>query len=290
MQYGAVGPSSASVGRRAAGVVTVVGSGWLGTAFSRAPYTRVVARRSRELQLERLSPVVVASGRSSVRAREGVGRAVGEELTHLRRVLDACERAEAPRIVVLGSSDVAGVAPEVRGRTPQAPLTPYAQVKAALEDECVLRASAGLPVTCVRLAPVHGQGKARSASLVRLARRPVVPLPGGGSHSIGFVLLDDALAAIAHLTRQPAPAVVSVGGGPTPLRALLDELARAQGGRPRWLPLPAPAPALRRLARLPMPEPLHWLVRLSLPRSVAMEVPVPVTPLPRAAAMLVASC
>jgi nucleoside-diphosphate-sugar epimerase len=212
------------------------------------------------------------------------------ELGHLREVLDACVDARASRIVVLGSSDVAGLAARVRGDTPQAPVGPYARVKAALEDECRLRADDGLPLTCVRLAPVHGPGKARSLALVRLARRPVIPLPGGGRQSIGFVLLDDAVRALQRLGGQPSAPVVAVGGGPTPMRDLLGHLARAQGRHPRWLPVPIPATVLRPLADTLLPEPLHWLLRLSLPRVVEMEVDVPVTLLPEAAAALVAEC
>ncbi|MFN2504761.1 MAG: hypothetical protein ABR540_11170, partial [Acidimicrobiales bacterium] len=162
------------------------------------------------------------------------------------------------------------------------------RVKAALEDECRLRAADGMAVTSARLAAVHGPGKPRTAALVRLARRPVIPLPGGGRHSIGFVLLADAIRALLRLGGEAGAPVVSIGGGPTPLRDLLAHLARAQGKQPRWLPVPVTG--LQRLAPLELPDSLHWLLRLSLPREVAMEVPVPVTPLPQAAAMLVASC
>jgi nucleoside-diphosphate-sugar epimerase len=269
----------------------VVGAGWLGTAAAPRLHASSVARR--DFHPDRILPgsaVVVASGRAVVAQGDRLGAALATELAHLRTVLDACESMGAKRVVVLGSSDVAGVAAEIRGTTPQDPLTNYAQVKAALEDECVLRAQAGMPVTCVRLAPVHGPGKAKTVSLIRLSRRPVVPLPGGGHHSVGFVLLDDALRAIEWLAEHPAPAVVAVGGGWTPLRDLLRHLGRAQGARAKFVPMPAPRAALRRLAPSPLPEPLNWLVRLSLPRAVEMEVPVPVTPLADAAAMLVTTC
>jgi nucleoside-diphosphate-sugar epimerase len=185
---------------------------------------------------------------------------------------------------------VAGLADRVSGETPQSPLTPYARVKAALEDECVRRAAGGLPVTAVRLAPVHGAGKERSASLMRLSQRSVIPLPASGKHSIGFVLLKDALRAVQWLAENPAPAVVAVGGGPTPLRDLLRCLAWAQRMNPRFVSIPLPTAALRKVAPLSIPDPLHWLLRLSLPREVAMDVPVPITPLAEAAAMLVATC
>ena len=274
-----------------AGPVTVVGSGWLGNALAEAAGVAASPRRTfRADDVAPASTVFVASGRSSVAEGAGLATALGSELAHLREVLDACERAGARRVVVLGSSDVAGLAAVVNGQTAQAPVSTYGVVKAALEDECRLRAGQGMPVTTVRLAPVHGPGKRRTAALVRLARQPVVPLPGAGRHSIGFVLLTDAVRALLHLGRTPSPPVVSVGGGWTPVRELLAHLARAQRRRPRWLPVPAPAWALHRAASLPLPDALQWLVRVSLPRQVAMEVPVPVTALPDAAAMLVRSC
>lgn len=269
----------------------VVGAGWLGSAIATAAGVPACPRRRFKADdISRGSTVFVASGRSSVPDEVGLAEGLRTELAHLRDVLDACDGAGARRVVVLGSSDVAGLAALVTGHTPQEPLTTYARVKAALEDECVARAAGGMPVTSVRLAPVHGPGKGRTAGLVGLIRRPVIPLPGGGWHSIGFVLLDDAVRALQWLAANPAPPVVSIGAGPTPLRELLEHLAEAQGTDPRFVPVPLPAAALRRAAPLPLPDALHWLLRLSLPREVVMEVPVPVTPLAEAAAMLVATC
>lgn len=51
-----------------------------------------------------------------------------------------------------------------------------------------------------------------------------------------------------------------------------------------------PAAALRKLAPLSLPDSLHWLLRLSLPREVDMEVRVLKTPLAEAAAKVVAKC
>jgi len=240
--------------------------------------------------IESGATVFVASGRARFSPQEGLALPMRSELDHLRRVLDSCDEAEVRRVVVLGSSDVAGLAETVDGRSVQAPRARYAEVKAALEDECVLRAEAGMPITSVRLAPVHGAGKSRTMDLVRLVRRRIVPLPSGGRHSIGFVLLDDAIRALTWLGQNAAPAVVAVGGGPTPLRDLLDQLAIAQGVQPRFVPVPIPKRGLRTVATLPMPSSLHWLVRLSLPKAVQMEVPIPISPLREVAARLVSAC
>lgn len=276
----------------------VVGSGWLGQALAASTGTQARPRRgigSAE-ELPAGVPVLVASGRSSIARREDLPVALREELAHLRRVLDAAERAAASRIIVLGSSDVAGMAPEIRGTTPQDPRTVYAEVKAALEDECVLRHAAGAPVTCVRLAPVHGPGKARSRTLIRMSAWPVVPLPNGGRHSMGFVLLDDAIKAITWLAHKswdrptPDSAVVSVGGGPTPLCDLLDALASAQGRRLRTVAVPVLAHAGGRSRMARRSERLQWALRLASPRAVMMDPPVEITPLVQAADILVRTC
>jgi len=269
-----------------------IGNGWLGRAIGSTLSIRTVPRRQFcAAAVADQTVVYVASGRSAIPTSTGLGTALRSELAHLRHVLNACSAARVERVVVLGSSDVAGYTESITGASPQAPVTTYAKVKAALEDECVLRASAGEPVTVVRLAPVHGPGKKRTADLLSLARSPVVPLVAKGAHSVGFVLLDDALRALEHLGREDAPSVVTVGGGATPLHALLACLAEAQGSSPRWVNVPIPIGAWRRVSRIPgFPDSLHWLLRLSTPRAVEMEVPVPITPLAAAARRLVTAC
>lgn len=274
------------------GASVCIGAGWLGCALSKELGVQPVPRRDfTPGRLPEGSVVFVASCRSAIKAPTELATALRTELDHLRRVLDACNATNARRIVVLGSSDVAGATSPITGSSPHSPQTRYAEVKAAIEDECRLRSLGGMPVTVVRLAPVHGPGKERTSALLRVTRRRVLPILGDGSHSIGFVLLDDALRALAYLGREPSPPVVAVGGGPTPLRELLGHLATAQGNRPRWVRIPAPASALHRLVEVRnLPDWAHWLLRISQPRSVEMEVPVPVTSLPDAAARLVATC
>src|SRR5207237_7700370 len=133
--------------------------------------TAVIRRRAFSPDLlPRGCRVLVASGRAALTAGRGFESSLAEELAHLRLVLDAAEEAGAERVVVLGSADVAGGSEVIDGRAPQGPRTRYAHVKAALEDECVIRHDRGLPVTSVRLAPVHGPGKRRSHALLRCAR------------------------------------------------------------------------------------------------------------------------
>lgn len=271
--------------------VVAVGAGWIGRAVAASLGTEAIPRRGfgPVLELPPGRPVVVASGRSSIPVGAGAGAALRDELIHLRLVLDAAERAGAPRIVVLGSSDVAGMAAEIDATTPQDPRTTYAEVKAALEDECVLRHQRGVPVTCVRLAPAHGPGKARSRALVRLSRLPLVPLPNGGRHSTGFVLLADAVRAIHWLIEHDAPAVQAVGAGHTPLRQLLAALAEEQGRRLHSLAVPVPATAAAFLGGVGSDR-AQWALRLASPRAVRMDPPIETTSLTEAARMLVHSC
>lgn len=268
----------------------VIGAGWIGRAVAVALNAEAIPRRGFQGdELPRGAPVVVASGRSSIPTANGSTAALREELAHLRLVLDAAARAEAPRVVVVGSSDVAGMAPEIDGRTPQDPRTTYAEVKSALEDECVLRHSAGLPVTCVRLAPVHGAGKARTEALIKLSRLPLLPLPNGGRHSTGFILLADAVHAITWLAENPAPAIQAVGAGHTPLRALLSALATAQQHYLRVVSVPVPGMVTRMLGGCSADR-LQWALRLASPRAVKMDPPLETTPLTEAARMLVHTC
>lgn len=271
--------------------VAIVGAGWLGAELARACGSIAIARRAfMPRHLDGASVVVVASGRAMIRGNEPFARVLHDELRHLRSVLDAAIDAGARHVVVLGSSDVAGLAPVVEGTTPQAPRTPYALIKAALEDECVLRRRQGQPVTATRLAPVHGRGKARTTQLVQLSRLPVIPLPGGGRHSTGFVLLTDAVAAVRRLANQEVedvPAVVAVGAGAVPLASLLRALATAQGRRTRVVHLPQPPGLDRFIPDRRLPDKLEWLLRLALPRAVLMEADVPVTALSDTAEELV---
>ena len=269
--------------------VTVVGLGWLGRAVAaQAPGVRHVGGRAfRAADIVPNGVVIAASGRSTAPST-GSGVAIAAELAHLRSILSAAADADAARVVLLGSSDVAGTASEVCGASAAAPTTVYGQMKAAAEDEAVAWRDRGLDVVVTRLAPVHGAGKARTESLVRAAGRRVVPLPGGGSHSVGFVLLADAVDAIWRLAelRGGAP-VVSVGAGHVPLGALMSALGRAQQRGGVLVPLPVPAKVVRMAIEAGVPESVHRWLRFALPRTVVMETDIVPTPLDEAARRLV---
>src|SRR5947209_6572088 len=167
----------------------VIGRGWLGSATAEALATTPLARRTFDSStpLPVGAAVLIASGRSQIRAAEAARDAVACELQHLSAVLDACEAARSRRVVVIGSADVAGLATRVNGRTVCDPQTVYAIAKAAVEKECLRRQELGLDITVVRLAPVHGPGKAQTDRLLQVAALPAIPVPNRGRHSIGFI-------------------------------------------------------------------------------------------------------
>lgn len=212
------------------------------------------------------------------------------ELAHLRQVLDVCAKRESPKVVVLGSSDVSGLEERITGSSPVNPRTPYARTKAALEEECVRRRNAELDVTTTRLAPAHGPGKQRTTALLRVARFPITPMPSCARHSIGFIHLSDAVAAVQWLLGHDAPPVVAVGAGHTPLKDLMEHLACAQDRRLRCLPVPMPARLVARLSTRALDPRLEWALRLALPRTVEMDIPNTPMPLAEAARLLVKEC
>lgn len=102
--------------------VGVVGNGWLGRSLGETFGCRPFPRRSFGAgDLDGMACVAVASGRSGTPARADRQRYLDEELGHLGAVLDACEHRAVARVVVLGSCDVAGMAPEITGTTPPDP-------------------------------------------------------------------------------------------------------------------------------------------------------------------------
>ncbi len=273
------------------GVVTVVGAGWLGTALASALGTRAVARR--DFMTKSIVPdstVLIGSGRSALVREESLSESLASESLHLLDVLAACERARSTRVVVLGSSEVAGSAPLLTGQWRHALNTLYGPIKTPLEDESVSVRPGGLSVTSVCIVLVHGHGRARAAAILRLARQPLIPMPGGGRHFIGSIFLDDAVGALRRFGSRQTPTVVSVGSGNTPMRSVMECLAHARNRRPHCLNVPLPAALARRMAALPLPDSIGWLLRLASPRAVEMEADVSLTPLPDIAKRLVESC
>jgi nucleoside-diphosphate-sugar epimerase len=159
-------------------------------------------------------------------------------------VAEACRRAGVARLVYVSSLAVTG--PASRGRpvdesTPPCPVTPYGRSKRAGEE--AVRAS-GVAFTIVRPPIVYGPRDRQTLRLFRMARRGLVPLLGDGSQELSLVHAVDLADALVAAATSPAaagrtyhaahPAVVTQ-------RALLEEIGRAVGSRPRFVPVPAGA-------------------------------------------------
>ena len=253
------------------GDVTVVGAGWIGRNLASSAGVEAIAQRQvGDLVLRSGGVLIIAGGRSSVGASDDLSTLIEEECSALRSMLEHSGQVGC-RVVVLGSSDVCGSAEIITGATPVNPLTPYARLKAAREQVVVDAIETGVDAAIARIAPVHGPGKAQTARLVRLSRRRLIAVPGGTSHSVGFVTLDDLTRAVISLAISDQCGVVSIGAGTTRVGDLLRALGRAQGVTPRLISVPVPF--AERLAASRSGG-VAWLGRFALPRRVEMEAAI----------------
>ena len=263
----------------------VVGDGWLGRAIDRAVpgSIHMSQRRFEPSSVPAGAAIIVASGWSSLPRAERDER-VASELSDVARLLDVARERDS-RIVVVGSSDVCGLAELVDGSTPVNPVTAYGELKARREELVVEAARDGVDAVAVRLAPTHGPGKAQTVRMVSIASQPIIPLARGGRYSVGFVTLADAVSAFLSLGTERSADVVSVGAGPTELRSLLAAIAAHRDRQPRYVPVPLPTSVARRMATS-LNDRLAWIGRFSMPRSVAMEAQIEPMGLPATAAYI----
>lgn len=126
-----------------------------------------------------------------------------------------------------------------------------------------------LPLAAAILRPslVYGPGSASSASLMRLARLPWLPLPGGGQQTVQPVHISDLVACVQALLAAPACSLTLdvVGPQAITLADWLQAMRAALGLPPAtvWpLPLPLAMAALhlgRHLHPLLQPDNLRML-------------------------------
>jgi len=265
--------------------IAVVGAGWIGTHLaSTFEVASVPQREASDFAPPVGGALVIAGGRSAVSSGVDIAGLIADECESLRALLTRAHDATC-RVVVLGSSDVCGVAARVTGATPVDPITDYARLKAAREQVVVEAIERGVDAVVARVAPVHGPGKAQTARLVDAARRALVPVPGGARHSVGFITLDDLTRAVESLLSSDRRGVMSLGAGSTPIGDLLVALGREQGVEPRLLGVPIPF--ARSMARSRF-GPAAWLGRFALPREVEMEASIEPMSVTEAARYLVA--
>lgn len=156
-------------------------------------------------------------------------------------VAQACRRAGVARLVYVSSLAVTG--PSERGHpvdegTAPRPVTAYGRSKQAGEE--AVRAS-GVAFTIVRPPIVYGPRDRQTLRLFRLARGRLAPLLGDGAQELSLVHvgdLADALVAAAASPRTAGGVYHAAHPEVVTQRALLEEIGRAVGARPRLVPLP----------------------------------------------------
>lgn len=156
-------------------------------------------------------------------------------------VAQACRRAGVGRLVYVSSLAVTG--PSERGRpvdearAPR-PVTSYGRSKLAGEE--AVRAS-GIAFTIVRPPIVYGPRDGQTLRLFRIARGRMAPLLGDGLQELSLVHatdLADAMVAAAASPRTVGGTYHAAHPEVVTQRALLEEIGRAVGARPRLIPLP----------------------------------------------------
>jgi nucleoside-diphosphate-sugar epimerase len=241
------------------GVVLFGGSGFIGSAIARQiPEARTPGRTDVDLidgaALRRTivsgDVVINAAGYANATDRSAAGRALlrRSNVEAVRALAEACAEQDAAQLVHLSS--VAAMGRPAGTRLTEAdvaePATPYARSKR--DAERVL-ASAGDPsrVTILRPTSVFGAGRGLAATLCRVARLPLVPLPAGGRALIPFTHVDTvAQAVVACIGVERCLGRTFIVGDPQSytLRRIVLGLASAMGRRPRVVSVPVRAARL----------------------------------------------
>ena len=174
--------------------------------------------------------------------RENPARGITFERLHVqatRRVLDAAKRAGVRRLVHMSAL---GTGPGGQSRYFSSKWTAEQMVRGAWPSAVIVRPSL-----------LFGGGAPFFATLVGLARLPVVPVPGDGTSLFDPVARHDVATALSLMIADPeAEGRVFEMGGPQrySLDALIDHVARAHGRTgpvPKWH---MPVGPLRGLASL----------------------------------------
>jgi uncharacterized protein YbjT (DUF2867 family) len=197
-----------------------------GTASVRADFTRDLSVRDWLPKLAGIDAVINAVGifrEHGTQTFETIHKRAPQAL------FTACVAAGVRRIVQISALGAD------RG------VTRYFLSKRAADDYL---ATLPLEWTIVRPAPVFGPGGSSARVFGRLARLPIVPLPGRGEQRVQPLHIDDLTEAVVHLVGDPAtqPARVDlVGPQSFSLRELLAGLRAAKHlSPPRFLRVPMP--------------------------------------------------
>lgn len=196
-----------------------------------AGYAQATDRTPQGLAKLRSANVEAVASLATVAAQVGV-----EQLIHISSV------AAMGRLNGLGHHEDAS-----------GPITsPYAASKRESESLLAEFRSA-LPITILRPTSVFGEGRGLAANLCRMARLPLLPLPGGGKAMIPFTYVRNVTDAVALCVGNQAVVgdTFIVGDAQSyALRDIVTGLAQRLGSRPRVVPVPpAAAGAIMRMQR-----------------------------------------
>jgi nucleoside-diphosphate-sugar epimerase len=140
------------------------------------------------------------------------------------RLLQACDRAAVPRLLVASSSSVYGPASgPSQEADPTRPISPYAVSKLAAEQLCLAytqRPHAATDVVVTRYFTVYGPRQRPDMAIGRVLSACLTGVPfelyGDGTQRREFTYVADAVdATIAAATCPARSAVINVGGGAT---------------------------------------------------------------------------
>lgn len=194
-----------------------------------------------------------------------------------RRLLAAAQGAGVGKIVLASSSAVYGGANRDGSPSSEAdrlaPIAPYGQSKAEMEEVAADVAAGGVPVVCLRFFTVYGSRQRPDMLCARTIAAatggPPLPLLGDGTQRRAWVHVSDAVSAIvAALDTELAPGTVLNVGSPDihEVRELIDLIADLTGSEVAVECLdPHPAdPATTRADIARAREALGWEPRVDL--------------------------
>jgi UDP-glucuronate 4-epimerase len=167
-------------------------------------------------------------------------------------LLEACARAEVPRLVAASSSSVYGDAPDypTTEESITRPVSPYGVTKLASEHLCLAYARPGVSdvsVATLRYFTVYGPRQRPDMAFRRFLTAAYAGSPitvyGDGEQTRDFTHVDDAVRANLLAMSAPIQAeAINVGGGRrVTLNQMLDQIGRCTGRRIRVERAPAQA-------------------------------------------------
>jgi UDP-glucuronate 4-epimerase len=202
-----------------------------------------LTRMELDAWLDGASVVFHQAAQPGVRSSWGVDfpTYVANNVIATQRLLEACVRAEVPRLVAASSSSVYGDAPSypTTEESVTRPVSPYGVTKLAAEHLCLAyaRAAPSMTVAALRYFTVYGPRQRPDMGFRRfleatLDGRPVV-VYGDGQQTRDFTYVADAVRANLLAMAAPIRAdAINVGGRRITLDEAIDTIGKVTGCRP----------------------------------------------------------